>query len=173
MNEKKTNNLERLIIRAYRPDDQQAVMDLYDHGLIKGQLSRNDTAADLDNIEDAYFENDSNHFWLAHLDGEAVGMIGVAKDEEHTGEIRRLRVRRDMQDTNIGHDLIETALTHCSHHDYLKIVFDTRFDTDTALDLFEKFGFQHTRTKEVDGGKEMLTFYLDLYSKPASENETD
>ncbi len=163
-------HLERLVIRAYQPDDQQAVLHLYDHGLIKGQLSRNDTAADLDHIEATYFEDEANYFWVAHLDGAAVGMIGVARDEAHTGEIRRLRVAKAMQETDIGHLLIETALTHCRQHDYLKIVFDTRFDTDTAMDLFEKFGFQHTRTKEVEGGKELLTFYLDLYTKPAAEN---
>ena len=39
---------------------------------------------------------------------------------------------------------------------------DTRFDTDEAVDLFDKVGFQHTRTKALQE-KELLEFYLDLY----------
>ena len=97
-------------------------------------------------------------------------MIGVAQESEHTAEIRRLRVDRDHQDTTIAGRLVETALEHCHKHGYLKIVLDTRFDPDTVVDLFDRFGFQHTRTKPAVG-KALLEFYLDLYRPPKKDKE--
>ena len=150
------------MVRRFQSADQPAVTDLFTTGLLAGQIAANDTGADIENIEDAYFSQPRNHFWVAEVDGHVVGMIAVGHDHEHTAEIRRLRVAKDQQRSSIAVRLIETALTHCKHHGYLKVVLDTRFDPTSARDLFDRFGFQHTRTKNVQG-KDLLEFYLDLY----------
>ena len=161
-----TENLDdRLIVRSYSPTDQNVVSRLYTEGLLAGQIAPNDTGADIENIQDAYFNEDANHFWVAELDQQVLGMIGVAREEEHTAEIRRLRVEPKWQKSSIAARLIETALEHCHHHGYLKVVFDTRFDPDAALGLFDRFGFQHSKTRSVHG-KDLLEFYLDLYRQP-------
>lgn len=157
--------LENLEVRTYRPGDQAAVSRLYTDGLLAGQIASNDTGADIDNVKHAYFEEPSNHFWVAEVEGQVLGMIGVARDQEHTAEIRRLRVDKAWQHTNIGAELLKTALRHCRHHAYLKIVLDTRFEQSAALDLFDRVGFQHTRTKSLHG-KDLLEFYLDIYRQP-------
>jgi len=95
-------------------------------------------------------------------------MIGVANEGEHIAEIRRLRVDKDWQHTPIAERLIETALAHCREHGYLKVVFDTRFERTAAVDYFDRFVFQHTRTKSVKD-KELLEFYLDLYRQTEDE----
>jgi len=143
---------------------------LYTDGLLAGQIAPNDTGADIENIHEAYFQHDESHFWVAEVDGQIVGMIGVARDQEHTAEIRRLRVDPQFQQSTIGAKLIETALFHCNFHGYLKVVLDTRFDPDAVLDLFDRFGFQHTRTKNT-GSKDQLEFYLDLYRDPKKKDE--
>ena len=61
--------------------------------------------------------------------------------------------------------LVETAVNHCKHHGFIKVLLDTRFEHETAKGLFDRLGFQHTRTRSVQG-KEMLEFYLDLYRQP-------
>lgn len=149
-------------VRTYRDADQTQVSRLYTDGLLAGQLAPNDTGADIENIQEAYFDSPGNHFWVADLNGEILGMIGVARDEASVAEIRRLRVRKEWQQSAIGARLVETALAHCKHHGYLKVVLDTRFERGAVQDLFEKFGFHHTRTKSLHG-KELLEFYLDLY----------
>ena len=159
-----------LVIRSYKQPDQQAVWQLYHEGLLAGQISPNDTAADMENVADAYFEDPRNNLWVAEADG-LVGMIGVAAEREHTAEIRRLRVKKDWQGSALAGRLIETALAHCKQHAYVKVVFDTRFERQAAVDLFERFGFQHTRTKPVHG-KELLEFYLDLYRPPRPEKDS-
>ena len=161
-----TETLEGLRVRSFRPEDQQAVSQLYTHGLLAGQIAPNDTGADIENIGEAYFDDPRHHFWVAERHGEILGMIGVASDEPHTAEIRRLRVFPEHQSSPIADQLMRTALDHCKHHGYLKVVLDTRFQTQSeALKLLDRLGFQHTRTRSHHG-KDMLEFYLDLYRQP-------
>jgi putative acetyltransferase len=161
---------ERVKIRTYKPSDQQHVNHLYKHGLLEGEIPPNDTGADIENIAEGYFNEERAHFWVAELDGELAGMIGVAPDGNHLAEIRRLRVLPKHWGKGIRIKLLETALTFCRHHGYLKVVLDTRFERGGALELFERFAFQHTRSREVPG-KETLEFYLDLYRDPKREEE--
>jgi len=95
-------------------------------------------------------------------------MIGVISDEAHTAEVRRLRVDPKFQDTDIAAMLLRTAIDFCRHSDYLKVRLDTRFEKDDALSLFDKVGFQHTRTRNVHGN-ELLEFYLDIYRQPQDQ----
>lgn len=160
----------RVVIRSYRSEDRPAVVRLYTQGLLSGQLAPNDTGADIENIHDAYFNEPSNHFWVAEVDSTVIAMIGLARDEGPTAEIRRLRVEHDWQNTSIAEKLVQTALQHCRHHGYLKVVLDTRVQQGKAQELFEHAGFHHTRTKNLHG-KDLLEFYLDLYRSPRKEGE--
>lgn len=159
-----------LEVRSYKPDDQTTVSRLYVVGLLAGQIAPNDTGADIENIQEAYFNHATTHFWVAELQGQVLGMIGVAREREHIAEIRRLRVDPDYQCTVIAARLVEHALAFCHRHGYLKIVLDTRFDPDSVVDLFDRFSFQHTRTKPT-AGKELLEFYLDLYRQPKKDTD--
>lgn len=161
---------DRLVVRSYADADHQLVEQLYTDGLLAGQIAANDTGADIENIHEAYFENETDHFWVADVDGNVVGMIGVAQDSEHKAEIRRLRVHRDWQRSEIAERLLETAVMHCKHHAFLKVVLDTRFDPDEALDLFDRIGFQHTRTKNIHD-KDLLEFYVDLYREHRADEQ--
>ena len=162
--------MDDLNVRTYQPEDQAAILALFDQGLLTGQVAPNDTGADIEHIQDAYFDSERHHFWVATLHNQVVGMIGVASDEEHTAEVRRLRVQKDLQNTPIASQLLTIALDHCKVHGYLKVLLDTRFEREEAVDLFEKVGFQHTRTKNVHG-KDLLEFYLDIYRQDSPTEE--
>ena len=164
-----THTVDGLTVRRYHRDDQPAVAHLYTDGLLAGQLAPNDTGADIDNIDQAYFEDPRHHFWVAQVHDRVVGMIGVGSDERDTAEIRRLRVDPAYQHTAIARALLQTAVAHCRHHGYLKVVLDTRFEPEAAVDLFDQVGFQHHRTKSLHG-KELLEFFLDLYRRPEPDN---
>ena len=165
-----TDTIDGLTVRPFQADDRSAVARLYTEGLLTGQLAANDTGADIDNIDQAYFDDPRHHFWIAEVQGQVVGMIGVGSDERDTAEIRRLRVDPAYQDTPIARALLQTAVAHCRHHGYLKVVLDTRFEPEAAVSLFDHVGFQHHRTKTMHG-KELLEFFLDLYRRPEREND--
>jgi ribosomal protein S18 acetylase RimI-like enzyme len=149
-------------IRSFRPEDLGACRVLYREGLLGGQLAENDTGLDIDDIDLAYMRPSGNHFWVAEVDGEIVGMIGVQHHDEGVGEIRRLRVSQRHRRRGIGKALIETAVKFCQERGYLKVTLDTFMEREPAIKLFEKFRFTHSRSRTL-AGKELMYFYLDLY----------
>ncbi|MEQ9453149.1 MAG: GNAT family N-acetyltransferase [Phycisphaeraceae bacterium] len=157
------------LIRSFRAEDQACVSRLYVEGLLAGQIAPNDTGADIENVLEAYFDDDRHHLWVAEAEGTVVGMIGVGSDERDTAEIRRLRVIPDHQRSSIAQLLAETAVNHCKKHGFLKVRLDTRFERDAALDLFTRLGFKHNRTKTMNG-KDLHEFYLDLYRAENDES---
>jgi ribosomal protein S18 acetylase RimI-like enzyme len=159
-----------ITIREYRPEDQPAVAALYTDGLLSGQIPDNDTGADVENVEEAYIQPSRNGFWIAEVDDQVVGMVGVAEDEPNQAEIRRLRVQKGMQGKGVGNQLMEKALSFCRHHGYLKVILDTRLEKGPAIEMFERFGFQHHRSRNAPE-KELQEFYLDLYRDPDSDRE--
>ena len=151
-------------IRDFRKDDLPACRKLYVEGLLAGKLAENDTGFDIDDIESAYVRPRGNHFWVAQIGDEVVGMIGVQAHEADCGEIRRLRVRGDHRRKGIGSALVETALRFCQEKGYLKIQLDTFVEREAAIRLFEKFRFRHSKSRKV-GEKELMYFYRDLYGE--------
>ncbi len=155
----------RIFIRSYIPSDREHVNRLYHDGLIEGENLPNDTGADIDNIDEAYFSDERAHFWIAEYDGQIAGMIGVAPDGPNVAQIRRLRIDKKFWGKGVRTKLLQAALAFCRHHEYLKVVLDTRFERGSAIGLFEQFAFQHNRDRSVPG-KDMLEFYIDLYRDP-------
>lgn len=163
------SELEGVFVRSYEDRDQCDVTRLYTKGLLEGQIAPNDTGADIENIREGYFQDEKQHFWIAESESGVIGMIGVARDEDHSAEIRRLRVDpATPHQMDVARLMVETAVNHCKHHGFIKVLLDTRFEHETAKGLFDRLGFQHTRTRSVQG-KEMLEFYLDLYRQPRAD----
>ncbi len=155
-------------IRPANESDQDALRELFQEGVIEGQVPYNDTGADIDNLQEGYFNDEgSSSFWVAICEDKIIGMIGVQKTAEDSAEVRRLRVRKGHRRHGVGTQLLECALNFCRERGYLKIVLDVRIERGPAITMFEKFGFILSRTREIDGRK-MLDFYLDLYREPQS-----
>lgn len=156
---------QEVLIRTYRPEDQPAVRRLYQSGRLIGQVQPDDDTADIDDITGSYLESDRGHFWVAEIESRPVGIIGVWQDEPDVAEIRRLRVDPAYTGRGVTTKLMETALAFCRREGYLKVILDTRIEQGPAMRLFERFAFQHTRTRSV-AGKDLHEFYLDLYHEP-------
>jgi ribosomal protein S18 acetylase RimI-like enzyme len=156
----------QVTIRPVAEADFPVIRKLFYDGLSEGNVPVNDTGADIENVAEAYLsDNGSSCFWVAELNGDVVGMVGVQHTVDNTAEIRRLRVRADKRRRGIGAKLMEQAISFCRHHAYLKVVLDVRLEHEPAIALFGKFAFQLARRREV-AGRCMLDFYLDLYREP-------
>lgn len=165
-----SGTMESPVVRSFTPADQPVVNELYTTGLLIGEIAANDTGADIEDIRAAYLANRRTHLWVAEMHGQVLGMIAVGQDNEHTAEIRRLRVAKDHQHNHaIAARLIETALTHCRHHGYIKVILDTRYERSATMNVFTRYGFQHTRTKTYQE-RDVFEFYLDIY-RPGQPQE--
>lgn len=157
-------NLDDVLVQPAQDEDHSAIRELFRAGLEEGLVPDNDTGADIETLGEAYFSDEGqSSFWVAKHGDVVVGMIGVQKTSEGTAEVRRLRVRKGYRRHGVGTKLVEQALTFCRHHSYLKVILDVRIERGPAIALFEKFGFQLARSREVEGRK-MIDFYFDLYS---------
>lgn len=145
-----------------------AIRELFHHGLLERQIRNNDTGADIENIREAYFNDEGGSaFWVATLGPTVIGMIAVQQTGENAAEIRRLRVRDGFRRRGVGTMLMKQALAFCQRQGYLKVILDVRIERGPAIAMFEKFGFLLARTREIDGRK-MLDFYVDLYREPGT-----
>ncbi len=167
-------------IRPFDDSDQPICRGLYTEGLLGGKLADNDTGLDVDDIRSAYLLDPRSGFWVAQLTeaapqfgqwlptgarpGDIVGMVGVQHHEEGVGEIRRLRVHPAHRRRGLGSRLLETAVRFCRDSGCLKVQLDSYVEQRSAVRLFERFHFRHGRTRSV-GGKQLLYFYLDLYTQ--------
>jgi GNAT superfamily N-acetyltransferase len=160
-------------IRDFHQGDLPACHKLYVEGLLGGKLAENDTALDLDDIESVYMKTPGNHFWVAETsNGRIIGMIGVQHHEQGVGEVRRLRVAQDFRRRGIGKALLEIAITFCRENQYLKVALDTFAERVFVVEMFQKLGFRHGSTRH-HAGKDLLYFYMDLYSGPPRPHKED
>ena len=159
-------------IRSFRPADLPACRKLYVEGLLGGKLAENDTALDIDDINAVYMHTAGNHFWVAEIRGQIVGMIGVQHHDQGVGQVRRLRVAREHRRRGIGSALLETAITFCRENQYLKVALDTFTERSAVVEMFQKLGFRHGGARQA-AGKVLMYFYFDLYSGPARVRTQD
>ena len=151
------------IVRSATNDDVPILRDLYEKGKLEGQLRINDTGADLDHLMEGYFDCKDSGFWVAENNTSIIGMVGVQRISDNSAEIRRLRVRDGYRRRGIGTMLMEYAISFCRDKQYLKVVLDVRIERSPAINMFDTFGFVHSRERDMNGRK-LLDFYLDLYS---------
>jgi len=156
-------------LRSFRQEDQQVCQHLYHEGITVGKLADNDSGLDIDDIHSAYMKPEGNHFWVAETGGKVVGMIGVMLSDG-TGEIRRLRVADGYRRRGIGTALLKQAVEFCGENNYLKVAIDTYVDRNPALQLLEENHYKLGTTRSY-GGKELLVFYLDIYSSEGKDGE--
>lgn len=153
----------RVSFRMATPADQSPIERLYLGGGEDGHLRENDTGADIMHLPDAYLTEDgASGFWVAILEDDVIGMIGVQRTSDDSADIRRLRVRPQYRRRGVGSRLLETAIDFCREQGYLKVVLDVRVERAPAVAMFQKFGFTHAADRHADG-RQTIDFYLDLY----------
>jgi ribosomal protein S18 acetylase RimI-like enzyme len=143
--------VDRMEIVPAEPRDHVAVRELFWAGVVEGQVGGGDTGADIENLEEGYYaDHGASGFWVARYEGEVIGMIGVQKTSDDTAEVRRLRVKHPYRRRHVGTKLMEHAIHFCQEKGYLKVILDVRIDRGPAIALFEKFGFNLYRDRNVD-----------------------
>lgn len=146
-----------VLVRPFRPDDQQAV-----HAMILAGLGEHfkvidpSLNPDLDDIWTTYAAKGSSV--LVAVDGNnLVGTGTLIREAAGTGRIVRMSVAADQRRRGIGRLLVRELLAEGRKAGYTKIVLETNDDWHGAIRMYRSCGF---RPYKLRGGE--IHLRLDL-----------
>ncbi len=82
--------------------------------------------------------------YAAYIDGKAVGCIGLRKLDDERCELKRLYVRKEARGQGLSRILMDLILREAREIGYKTMLLDTLPELDTAIKLYEKYGFDYT-----------------------------
>lgn len=82
--------------------------------------------------------------WMAEADGKIVGSAGLMKEEESVYELVKMAVMKDYRGQGIARLLIERCLYKAREIGAKKVTLFSNHQLQTAIGLYEKYGFLHT-----------------------------
>lgn len=91
--------------------------------------------------EFADFPQTYDALWLAELDGQPVGAVGLKPFEPGTAELKRLWVSPEGRGHNIGQALCKACIQGAKAHGYQRLLLDTDRGLDHANSIYERLGF--------------------------------
>ncbi|PKB83091.1 MAG: hypothetical protein BZY88_03225 [SAR202 cluster bacterium Io17-Chloro-G9] len=137
--------------RTYRTQDSPEVRDLFARGLMDfatgyethiARYIQQSLDDDLDDIDVHYLDSPANHFWVAELDGEVKGIVGLQWRSDEEAELRRMSVASDARRQGIGLGLLETVEAFCREMGHKRIRLTTVTLLVAAIAMYQRFGFR-------------------------------
>jgi len=96
-----------------------------------------------------HYGGEHGAFWVARLDGQIVGSVGVERLPDGRAELHRLYLDATLRGRGVGRALVEAVLGWCRAAGIKQLTLwsDTRFDR--AHRLYEGMGFTKTGEREL------------------------
>ena len=138
-------------IRSFQPSDAASVRRLFASRLIDFANGLEDTVReyiqrslgdDLADIPVHYLNEPGSHFWVAELDSEIVGMVGIQRRTDEEAELRRMSVATHTRRLGIGRKLLETTETFCRDQGYHRIRLTTVTFLKPAIAMYRECGYR-------------------------------
>lgn len=92
--------------------------------------------------------NRGGFIWLAKADDEIVGTAALMNEGHGIFELAKMSVTEKWQGKGISKLLIETCLGKAKEIGVKKLLLFSNHQLQTALGLYEKYGFQHVEVKD-------------------------
>jgi putative acetyltransferase len=117
---------------------------------------------------DRYFKASGGEFFVAVDDsGRTVGTAGLLIISPGTGELRKLFVLPEMRGLGIGRALLEAVAEAARERGLQRLTLTTRDRYDTAIRLYERFGFRRVGVAaHRRGGDAGQVYAVDLGGVP-------
>lgn len=135
------------LIPAYtRKDDVAALFSEYTEMLVAGEplfrgyLDKQNYDGEVAHLESKY-GMPHGRLYLALVDGEVAGCIGLRRIDDTYCEMKRLYVRPAFRGMRIGGMLVERILDDARTIGYEAILLDTLPFLETAIAMYKKYGF--------------------------------
>ncbi|MGN7415954.1 GNAT family N-acetyltransferase [Paenibacillus sp. SAF-068] len=98
-----------------------------------------------------------NFYGCIHDDGELIGAVAVAEEEENTLTITRMMVHPDHFRKGIAASLMTYVLEQ--HANLARYIVSTGTLNQPAVNLYTKFGFHPVEVTPIAPGVELTTFH--------------
>ena len=130
-------------IRRYEPGDKRAVRRLHDDALneVGAHLGTGPWDEDLDDIEGVYLGS-GGEFLVGILEGDVVAMGAIKRDSPDVAEVRRMRVRSDLQGRGYGQAMLDALHCRAAGLGYSTLHLDTTVQQRVARRLYLKNGYR-------------------------------
>ena len=131
----------------YRSNYFESILELHrdakdNLGLAIG-INQHDEEADLRAIQQIYI-NSGGEFLIGLLDGVVIAMGGFQRTSDNSVELRRMRIRRDLQEQGYGSQLLK-ELERLAFQSGIHILsFETAKARPLTLEFYRKHGYQET-----------------------------
>ena len=141
---KSSKTFEQPSFRRYQPSDLKAVKKLHRVALEStGSWVQEGPDEDLDDIEGAYLKG--GDFFVEYLGQELAVMGAFKRIDDTTAEIKRMRVRPDLQRKGLGQMMLDRLEQRIREIGYIKIVLDTGVRNIGAQNLYVKNGYREIK----------------------------
>lgn len=106
-------------------------------------IAEEEESADLRNIEQVYLQT-GGEFLIGLLGGEVMAMGGFQRLSADAAELRRMRIRTDLQDKGYGGRLLEELERLALASGIKEFVFETARARTLTLEFYKKHGYRET-----------------------------
>jgi putative acetyltransferase len=134
--------MSQVLVREFQPQDREAF-----HRLNEAWISKyfRIEPKDLETITDAQRQiiDQGGQVFMAILDGEAVGCVGLMKMGERTYELVKMATDERFQRRGIGRALMEAAIAWARKQKARCLYLETNHVLTPAITLYETSGFHH------------------------------
>ncbi|PZR30453.1 GNAT family N-acetyltransferase [Caulobacter segnis] len=140
-----------MIVRAYRPGDAQAVIDVI-LPIQREEFGFSITAEDQPDLADipGWYQTGAGQFWLAEQDGRAVGTIALKDIGGDAVALRKMFVRPEGRGAaGAAAALLATALEHARTHGVGEVWLGTTERFQAAHRFYEKNGFTQVAADDL------------------------
>jgi GNAT superfamily N-acetyltransferase len=111
-------------------------------GFVTG-INQHDEEADLLSIEQAYI-NDGGEFLVGLWDERIIAMGGFHRLSDTTAELRRMRIRKDLQGRGYGSQLLLELERKAHDQGFRTLCLETAAARPLTLEFYRKHGYRET-----------------------------
>lgn len=135
-------------IISFNKNYQKELVEFLDEVLNKewGSYVSQDKDPDLFSVEDIYIKNGGN-FWLSlNKENNIIGTIAIKifklKDKK-IAYLKRFYLKKEYRKQGIGKKMLNTTFDFCQNNKINEIVLGTNPESERAIELFRKAGFEN------------------------------
>jgi GNAT superfamily N-acetyltransferase len=141
---------EPLHVRRYEAGDKDIVRRLHDDALneVGAHLGSGPWDEDLNDIESVYLDS-GGEFLVGVLEGEVVVMGALRRISPDTAELKRMRVKLDLQGRGYGQALLDALHRRAAELGYSTLRLDTTLQQRVAQHFYVKNNYREIRRGNI------------------------